>query len=190
MMVLTALLGGLRRGEVFAIHWTDDPENPRTFVDFENNVIRVRKALFWLHGKHHEKRKDRPGFVFITPKSKKSVRDVPLWPMLKREMKAFYLRATDKTGLLFQTAKGTPVDPDNVCGRTEKEKRDNKRARSPKQAKRNEVRLPPPPAATLMTAVKHAGIGHVRFHDLRHSCGSHKLDQGAYIYDVQRWMDF
>jgi integrase len=31
-------------------------------------------------------------------------------------------------------------------------------------------------------------VGPVRFHDLRHTYGSMKIDQGENIYDVQRWM--
>ena len=38
------------------------------------------------------------------------------------------------------------------------------------------------------SAVEAAQLGAVRFHDLRHSYGSHKLDQNCNIYDVQRWM--
>ena len=88
-------------------------------------------------------------------------RDVPLSPALKLELQKFYLRATDKDGLIFQTANGTPMDPNNVA---------------------------PRPAATFTLAVELAAVGPVRFHDLRHSYGSHKLDQGASMYDVMRWM--
>jgi integrase len=186
LISMIALLSGLRRSELFALHWTDDAHQPRTFVDFDNDVIRVRKSLFWLHGKHQAKPQEGPAFVFTVPKTQKSVRDVPLSPMLKRKLKEYYMRASDKVGLVFQTANGTPLDPDNVCGRSNKKKL-NAKPKPPKPLKRNEVRLPAP-ASTFSVAVKRANTGPVRFHDLRHSYGSHKLDQGANIYDVQRWM--
>jgi integrase len=115
-VVLTALLAGLRRSEIFALHWTDDKKDPRSYVDFDNDVVRVRKAVFFRHGRHLKPQsEDEAAYLFTAPKSKMSVRDVPLSPALKKELQAYYLRAKDKEGLVFQTANGTPVDPNNVC---------------------------------------------------------------------------
>jgi integrase len=177
MIVLTALLGGLRRAEVFALHWKDDSKEPRSYVDLKENVIRVRKALFWLHGKHQNRKEGEPHFTYTTPKSKASVRDVPLSPMLKRELQEYYLRSTDKNGLIFQSGNGTPLDPNNVC-----------RWKPAKKESRKKAIVRTGPVSTFTAAVEKAAIGPVRFHDLRHTFGSVKLDQGTNIYDIQRWM--
>lgn len=63
LMFATAVATGLRRGEQFGL----DLEN----VDFENNVIRVRRALYWKFGKYHKRQEGEPSYVFVSPKSKK-----------------------------------------------------------------------------------------------------------------------
>lgn len=89
-MVATAILSGLRQGELLGLHWRD--------VDFENEVIRVRTAL-------SRKRRD------VHPKTERAVRDVILMPALaqllrqhKRESK--FNRPDD---YVFTTTVGTPV---------------------------------------------------------------------------------
>ncbi len=173
-IVLIGLLAGLRRAEIFALHWTDDPKDRRSYIDFEAGKIRIQQTIFFRHGKHWEIPEGEPAYVFITPKSKQSVRDVPLSPMLKKELQSHFLRANDKEGLLFQTGNATPLDPNNVC-----------RWIPPKK----QGQQPPlGPASTFNKAARIAGIGPVRFHDLRHLYGSTLLDQGVNIYDVSRWM--
>ena len=44
LIVLTAILTGMRRGELFGLRWED--------VEWQQNVIRVRQALYWKYGKH------------------------------------------------------------------------------------------------------------------------------------------
>jgi len=44
------------------------------------------------------------------------------------------------------------------------------------------------PVAHFDKAVEQANIGPLRFHDLRHCYGSHKIDGGAHNVDVMRWM--
>lgn len=51
-------------------------------------------------------------------------------------------------GLVFSNSEGNPVDPDNFVKRR------------------------------FLPAVKGAGVGKVRFHDLRHNFGSLKIEQG------------
>lgn len=38
------------------------------------------------------------------------------------------------------------------------------------------------------SAVRRAGLGHVRFHDLRHTCACHLLDKGVNIVDIKEWL--
>jgi len=40
---MLGLLGGLRRGESFSLHYSD--------VDFDRDVIHINKHLFWRFGK-------------------------------------------------------------------------------------------------------------------------------------------
>jgi integrase len=180
-IVWVALLAGLRRAEVFALHWENDPKNPRSFVDFDNNVIQVRQSLFFRHGRHVILAPGEASYIFQVPKSPNSIRDVPLSPALKRELLNLKLRSVDKHGLLFQTKSGHPIDPNNVCRWYEKKDTDN----DPVYDDGSRVTLP---TSNFLRAVAQADIGPVRFHDLRHSYGSHKLNAGALIYDVSRWM--
>ncbi|MDM7994330.1 MAG: tyrosine-type recombinase/integrase [Acidobacteriota bacterium] len=149
LMILTALLTGMRRGEQFGLGWEH--------VDFDKNVIKVRRALYWKFGKSHNKQDGEAGYVFVEPKSKHSIRDIDLSPMLRKELLALYMRS-DKTGLVFHTEKGTPINPDNVVSRKFK------------------------------PAVEAAKIGKVRWHDLRHTFGSIKIAQGENPFYVQKQM--
>ena len=106
LIVLIGLLAGLRRTELFALRWED--------IDFDNDVIRVRRNLFGRYGKYQDRPENEPVFTFTTPKSKTSTRDVDLSPALKRELQSFYMSREDKDGLIFQTSNGTPHDPGNV----------------------------------------------------------------------------
>ncbi len=44
LIFMMAVLTGMRRGEIFGLQWKD--------VDWESNVIHVRRALFWRYGKY------------------------------------------------------------------------------------------------------------------------------------------
>jgi integrase len=148
LIILTAVLTGMRRGELFGLHWED--------VDWMHNVIHVRQALYWKYGKHI-----RPAegelFAFISPKSDTSVREIDLSPALKKELRDRFL-CSKKIGLVFCTAVGRPLDP-NGFGKKQ-----------------------------FAQAVTAAGLGNLRFHDLRHTFGALKIEQGENIYYIQRQM--
>lgn len=158
-MIATAIATGMRRGEQFGLDW----EN----VDWENSVIRVRRELYWKFGKYHERREGEPTYVFVTPKSKKSIRDIDMSPELRRELRELYMRS-NKQGLVFCTCKGTPLVPGNIAKRSF--------AKVLKDAEEQRVKDGLAP------------IGKVRWHDLRHTFGSLKLDQGESVYYVMRQM--
>jgi integrase len=159
VIIATAIATGMRRGEQFGLDWEH--------VDFENNVIQVCRALFWKWGKYHEQKDGTPKYVFVTPKSEKSIRDIDMSPELRKELLALYLKS-GKKGLVFGNPNGTPMHPDNFV-------------------KRN-----------FAVALKHAdekrvknhrpAIGKVRWHDLRHTFGSLKIDQGEDLLYVSRQM--
>jgi len=89
------LLSGVRRAELFALKWSD--------IDFDKNVIRIRRAVFFRYGKHQDRKKDEAAYTFVAPKSKASIRDNPLSPALKLEVLGRYMRSEDKRGLIFAT---------------------------------------------------------------------------------------
>lgn len=95
---------GLRAGEVGGLRWSD--------IDYEKNVIHVRRTLL--------EAKEKGGFYFGDPKSKNSVRDIPITEECKailteqRIKQAKYkLRSStweSKWGdLVFTTVHGNPV---------------------------------------------------------------------------------
>lgn len=154
-----AIATGLRRGEQFGLGWEH--------IDFENNVVKVRRELYWKFGKYYEREEGEPKYTFTTPKSKKSMRDVDMSPELRKQLLELYMRGA-KSGLVFCTAKGTPMQPDNFVKRNFArilEKADAERAGNGQPA-----------------------IGKVRWHDLRHTFGSLKIDQGENIYYIMRQM--
>lgn len=148
LIILTAVLTGMRRGELFGLRWED--------VDWQQNVVRVRQALYWRYGKHV-----RPAegdlFTFITPKSESSIRDIDLSPALKKELRERYL-CSKKAGLVFSAPDGRPLDPNGFAKKQ------------------------------FSAAVAAAELGKVRFHDLRHTFGSLKIEQGENVYYIQRQM--
>ncbi|MDE6020247.1 MAG: site-specific integrase [Ruminococcus sp.] len=70
---LIALQTGLRIGEVCALRWCD--------VDFENNVIHIRHTISRVPSPNSE---NKTILILDTPKTKSSVRDVPIPSSLRR----------------------------------------------------------------------------------------------------------
>ena len=99
---------GLRRGEALALSWDS------SIVNLDEGWLKVRKTLARIEGE----------LVFSEPKTERSRRTVPLSPpvvaMLRKHrtaQKAERLRAGDqwgRSGLLFTTEFGGPVDPRNL----------------------------------------------------------------------------
>jgi integrase len=174
LIVLLALLSGVRRAELFALQWPD--------IDFEKNLIQVRRAVFFRYGKHQARQDGEPAYMFVAPKSVASVRDIPLSPALKRELLARYMRSKDKTGLIFKTANNGPLDPNNVCRWIAPEPRERPKDKQAKTPETNRL------YSTFNAAVRAAKIGKVRFHDLRHTYGSVLREQRTDYYDIKRWM--
>ena len=166
LVILLGLLAGLRRGEIFALQFSE--------IDWEKDLIHVRRNLFWRYGKHHELTEDQPSFVIYTPKSDKSMRDVDLSPTLKDVLWSRYMemQMEGKTGLIFQTKAGTPLDPKNVYNRSFRPAVERAR----KKAEKNEDK-----------AAMQAFDG-LRLHDLRHTFGSWKVAQGEDIIYVAAQM--
>jgi integrase len=98
------------------------------------------------------------GPVFVAPKSKASIRKIDLSPALRKMLLEHRLRKGNAEGLVFANPDGSPRDPRSFA--------------------KYEFR----------PAVKIAGLGKVRFHDLRHTFGSLKIAQGEDLLYVSRQM--
>ena len=102
LLVLTAILTGMRQGEEFGLFWED--------VNWDSNVISVRRELFWDFGKQPGTLTS-PSMFYTTPKTAYSVRDIDLSPVLKKELLKLYMKSDKKEGLVFSSSKGTPLNP-------------------------------------------------------------------------------
>jgi integrase len=99
-----ALTLGLRQGEALGLGWEH--------VDLDEGVIRVRRALKRVKGK---------GLIFGPVKSKKSNRDLPIFPELLPILRAHKKAQTAERleagtawhddGLVFCQVNGKPIDP-------------------------------------------------------------------------------
>ena len=135
-----ALSLGLRQGEILGVRWDDINLNRRT--------LRVTHALQAVNGPLH----------LVKPKTKRSIRTLPLPSTLVSALEAHRARQADdrlrtgerwqEHGLVFPTGVGTRIHP------------------------RNLVR-------SFHQLLKRAGLPPMRFHDLRHSCLSLLAAQGV-----------
>jgi integrase len=93
-MVGLALLGGARRGELFAFRWRD--------LDDANQCLHVRQAVY--EG------------TFDTPKTDASVRPIPLSETALQLLTAWRTQArrSGPEDLVFATGSGKPISPNNV----------------------------------------------------------------------------
>ena len=95
-LFLTAVLTGMRRGEILGLQWGD--------IDWNSSQIHVRRSLW----------KDQ----FVTPKSKTSKRKIDMSPCLALELKKHKLSChKSPLNLVFCNGKGDPLDPDNLVKR-------------------------------------------------------------------------
>lgn len=109
-IVTVALMMGLRRGEILALHWAD--------VDLEQRELTVRYTL---------KRRVGYGLVLDTPKTAHANRTLPIPEKCIRALRTLRRRQTEQRlrlgaawedrGLVFTTPGGTPVDPRNLTRR-------------------------------------------------------------------------
>jgi len=109
--ILFCLMTGLRRGELFGLRWSD--------VDFKTGRISINQSLARLKCEDGKSR-----LIFGTPKTKSSVRTIPLLPELVIKLKAHQKRQIEKrfklgdkwqqNDLVFCSEFGTPYDPNNL----------------------------------------------------------------------------
>jgi integrase len=138
VLYLTAACTGLRQGELVALRWRD--------VDWSADLIRVRRN--YTRGQ------------FGTPKTRRSVRAVPMAKRVAAELKS-QLDDSRYAG-----------DDDLVFG--------NPRTGLPYDASRMRKRF--------QDALVRASVRPVRFHDLRHTFGTRMAAAGAPLRAIQEWM--
>ena len=124
-------------------------------VDIENAVLSVRRTLTRRGGK----------IAFGEPKTKKSRRSIRLTPQavdalrahLERQLRDMEILGDhyQDQGLIFTTDTGAPINPSNLRQRS------------------------------FTPLLKRAGLPHMRFHDLRHTCATLLLLRGVHPKFVQ-----
>lgn len=105
---LTAVLTGMRRGELLALQWGD--------VDWNSDTIFIRRSIYWYTHKEIGEKEKR--WQFISPKSKRSIRAIVMSPKLKEALEIHRLSASvSPYDLVFCNKEGQPLDPDNMVKR-------------------------------------------------------------------------
>lgn len=107
-LFLTAVLTGMRRGELLSLQWGD--------IDWNSHSIFVRRNLYWtkekIEGAYTAKWK------FITPKSRRSFRTLVMSPKLKEALEIHRINSpVNEYDLVFANTAGKPMDPNNMVKR-------------------------------------------------------------------------
>ena len=88
-LLLTAVLTGMRQGELFGLQWED--------IDFARHQVHVRRSLW--HG------------TLGTPKSRRSRRAIDMPPTLEQALQQVSTKR--RSEFVFCSERGTPLDADN-----------------------------------------------------------------------------
>ncbi len=128
-IILLAAMTGLRIGEILALRWGR--------IDFIRGALFVAETCYKGH--------------FGSPKTRASRREVPLSPLVVRELKVHYSRSADRSpsALVFSTRQGGPLATDNLRKKS------------------------------LRPACKRAGLLPIDWHTLRHTHGTLLHTQGT-----------
>jgi integrase len=142
---------GLRLGELLGLSWDS--------IDLEESTLTVRQSLA---------RSGDGGWELARPKSKKSLRSIPLPTTARAALMTQRSRqnaARDMAGkawqdtsrLVFTDATGRPLDPNRVSAQFQRDR-------------------------------ESAGVPRIRFHDLRHSAATLLLAQGVPLAVISDWL--
>jgi len=109
-LFLTAILTGMRRGELLGLQWGD--------VDWHNNLIHVRRTLYALNRSELAELKASHKWRFSTPKSARSVRTIEMSPKLREALELHRLVCPRSAeDLVFCTTDGQPLHAENMVRR-------------------------------------------------------------------------
>lgn len=137
---------GLRRGELRGLTWND--------IDIENNYLSVNKNVVATRGDEDK------SYMVTTPKTKSSVRNIPVPKVLLDNLKELY-KVSNKHYSFNNSW--------YVFGATEPITNGKIRTRKKKNCKLAEVKQ-------------------IRIHDFRHSCASLLINSGATINVVAKYL--
>ena len=137
---------GLRRGELRGLTWND--------IDFGNNYLSVNKNVVATRGDEDK------SYMVTTPKTKSSVRNIPVPKVLLEDLKELYKVYNNHSGFNNSWYVFGHTEPITNCKiRTRKNKN-----------------------------CKLAGVKQIRIHDFRHSCASLLINSGATINVVAKYL--
>ena len=129
-----AIFSGARQGELLGLKWAD--------IDWHNSQIHIQRTF--------------NNGAFFTTKTSEGNRKIDIGPTTMKALKEWRLGCPPgKLGLVFPTAKGTPMNHNNMVSRH------------------------------FRPALRAANIEKIRFHDLRHTYASLLIDQGENIKYIQ-----
>jgi len=147
--VALGVLRGFRRGEILALRWAD--------IDFKNNTIYIRHNINW----------GKDGYTLDKPKTKNSVRTIPISKQLKElleehkkkqlEYKQIFWGKYYKSDFVVTHKNGTLIKPGCLSNMFTRELAKNK-------------------------------FRHIRFHDLRHTAASLMLAEGIQLKVVSEML--
>ncbi len=108
-IILTAVLTGMRRGELLGLQWKD--------IDWNRKIIFVRRSLYWRCWREI-KETNCNRWKFITPKSRRSIRTIVMSKVLEKGLNLYRELFPPKLhDLIFCNVNGDPLDPDNLVKR-------------------------------------------------------------------------
>lgn len=137
---------GLRRGELRGLTWKD--------IDFNNQYLSVNKNIVATQGD------EKKPYMVTTPKTKSSIRNIPIPKVLMEDMKVLYEVSKRHYGF---------NDDWYLFGDTDPITNGKLRHRKNKDCKLAEVKQ-------------------IRIHDFRHSCASLLINSGATINVVAKYL--
>jgi len=107
-LLLTAIMTGMRRGELLALQWGD--------LDWHSSRIFVHRGLDW--SSRNEAGEGKQRWQFVSPKSKRSERTIEMSPALREALQIHKISApVSQHDLVFCNNNGNPLDPDNLVKR-------------------------------------------------------------------------
>lgn len=164
---------GLRQGEALGLRWSD--------VDFEAGTLRIRYALQRLKAPHAQEEsapdaKHASGFHLVEPKTKQSRRTIAIPKLTLSALAAHKAQQSEERQLAGSawrtpvlTCEGSPIEVDDLVFLT--------RFGNPFDA--------PTVTHRFQALLTRAGIGHHRFHDLRHTAATLLAIQGVHPRAIQ-----
>ena len=137
---------GLRRGELRGLTWDN--------IDFKNNYLSVNKNVITAQGENQKP------YILTTPKTKSSIRDIPIPKVLMNDLKALYEYSKKYYGFndkYFVFGDSDPITNGKIRYRKNRN-------------------------------CKLAGVKQIRIHDFRHSCASLLINSNASINVVAKYL--